>query len=374
MVDRKLHIVCHDVPYPADYGGVFDLFYKIRTLHEEGIKIHLHCFTSGRAEQPILKTLCEEVYYYPRRTGHKGFSNQLPYIVCSRYNPELLERLLQDEYPILLEGVHCSYLTQDSRFTARKILLRLHNVESVYYRQLARSTTSWFKKLYYLRESAILKKYERRIASGWPLLAVSQSDADIASVSYQSKNITVIPVFLPFQRVESPQGTGCYCLYHGNLSVDENEKAVIWLLENVFRDLSIPFLVAGKNPGPKLRRAVERQKNCCLVSDPTDPELKDIISKAQLHVIPSFNCTGVKLKLLNALYNGRHCIVNANAIEGTGLKDVCHLAENANDFKRVIQTLYERPFTFLDLQQRREKLQYQYNNHSTASRLIAQIW
>jgi hypothetical protein len=107
MVDRKLHIVCHDVPYPPDYGGVFDLFYKIRTLHEEGIKIHLHCFTSGRVEQPILKTLCEEVYYYPRRTGHKGFSHQLPYIVCSRSNPELLERLLQDEYPILLEGVHC---------------------------------------------------------------------------------------------------------------------------------------------------------------------------------------------------------------------------------------------------------------------------
>jgi hypothetical protein len=374
MVDRKLHIVCHDVPYPPDYGGVFDLFYKIRTLHEEGIKIHLHCFTSGREEQPILKTLCEEVYYYPRRTGHKGFSHQLPYIVCSRSNPELLERLLQDEYPILLEGVHCSYLTQDTRFIARKILLRLHNVESVYYRQLAKSTTSWLKKLYYLRESAILKKYERRIASGWPLLAVSQSDADMASVSYQSKNITVIPVFLPFQHVESPQGTGCYCLYHGNLSVDENEKAVIWLLENVFRDLSIPFLVAGKNPGPKLRRAVERRKNCCLVSDPSDPELKDIISKAQLHVIPSFNCTGVKLKLLNALYNGRHCIVNANAVEGTGLKDVCHLAEDANDFKRVIQTLYERPFTFLDLQLRREKLQHQYNNHITASRLIAQIW
>ncbi len=68
------------------------------------------------------------------------------------------------------------------------------------------------------------------------------------------------------------------------LSVDENEKAVIWLLENVFNDLPIPFLVAGKNPGPKLRRAVARFKNCCLVSDPSDQELKDIISKAQIHV------------------------------------------------------------------------------------------
>ena len=374
MEERKLHIVCHDVPYPPDYGGVFDLYYKIITLHQEGIKIHLHCFTSGRDEQPILKTFCEQVYYYPRRTGHKGFSHQLPYIVCSRSNPELLERLLQDEYPILLEGVHCSYLMQDSRFLKRKILLRLHNVESVYYKQLAGCSNSWFKKLYYLRESAVLRKYERRIASNWPLLAVSQSDADIASVSYLSRNITVIPVFLPFQHVESPQGTGCYCLYHGNLSIEENEKAVMWLLENVFNNLRIPFLVAGKNPGPKLRRAIVKLQNCCLVSDPSDQELKDIISKAQLHVIPSFNSTGIKLKLLNALFNGRHCIVNAAAVEGTGLREVCHLADGANDFKMVIQNLYEKPFTFLDLQWRREKLQHQYNNHQNAGRLIAQIW
>jgi len=374
MEDRKLHIVCHDVPYPPDYGGVFDLYYKIMTLHEAGIKIRLHCFTSGRDEQPILKSFCEQVFYYPRRIGHKGISHQLPYIVCSRSSPELLERLLQDEFPILLEGVHCSYLTQDDRFAKRKILLRLHNVESVYYRQLANCSSSWFKKLYYLRESAVLRRYERRIASSWPLLAVTQHDADMAAVSYQSKNITVIPVFLPFQHIESPQGTGCYCLYHGNLSVDENEKAVIWLLENVFNDLSVPFLVAGKNPGPKLRRAIARFKNCCMVSDPSDQELKDIISKAQLHVIPSFNCTGVKLKLLNALFNGRHCVVNGMAVQGTGLGEVCHLAEGAKEFKLVIANLYERPFTFLDLQNRREKLLNQYDNHRTAQRLIAQIW
>jgi len=374
MENRKLHIVCHDVPYPPDYGGVFDLYYKIRTLHEEGIRIQLHCFTNGRDEQPILNDFCEVVYYYPRRTGHKGFSHQLPYIVCSRSNPELLERLLQDEYPILLEGVHCTYLMQDRRFAARKILLRLHNVESVYYKQLAKCSRSWFKKLYYLRESAALKKYERNIASSWPLLTVTQFDADMASVCYQSKNIQVIPVFLPFQHISSPQGTGCYCLYHGNLSVDENEKAIIWLLENVFDDLPIPLVIAGKNPGANIYRAVARVKNCCIVPDPTDSELQDIISKAQMHVIPSFNCTGVKLKLLNALFNGRHCVVNTEAVDGTGLQELCHLAGCAKEFKVIVENLYERPFTFLDLQLRREKLLNLYNNHKTASLLIAQIW
>ena len=204
----------------------------------------------------------------------------------------MLDRLLQDEYPILLEGVHCTYLLQDDRFSSRKILLRLHNVESVYYKQLAGCSNSWFKKLYYLHESAVLKKYERRIASNWPVLAVTQSDADLAAISYQSKNITVIPVFLPFQHIESPQGTGCYCLYHGNLSVEENEKAAIWLLENVFDDLSIPFLIAGKNPSAKLYRVVSRYKNCCMVPDPSDQELKDIISKAQIHVIPLLTAQG----------------------------------------------------------------------------------
>ena len=374
MENRNLHIVCHDVPYPADYGGVFDLYYKIKTLCEEGILIHLHCFTSGREQQPVLNTLCQEVFYYPRRTGHKGLSHQIPYIVCSRSNPELLERLLLDDYPILLEGVHCTYLMQDERFKERKIVLRLHNVESIYYRQLAHCSHSWFKKLYYLHESTVLKKYERRIASHWPVLAVTQSDADQAAVTYQSKNISVIPVFLPFQHIESPQGTGCYCLYHGNLAVEENERAAIWLLEKVFSSLPVPFLIAGKRPGAKLLRAVERFKNCCLVPDPSDQELHDLIQKAQIHVIPSFNSTGIKLKLLNALFNGRHCVVNAEAVTGTGLQEVCHLAEGPEEFKQVIENLYERPFTFLDLQYRREKLLHQYDNHQTATRLIAQIW
>ena len=52
MEERHLHIICLDVPYPVDYGGVFDLFYKIKTLHELGIKIHLHCFEYGRGQQP----------------------------------------------------------------------------------------------------------------------------------------------------------------------------------------------------------------------------------------------------------------------------------------------------------------------------------
>jgi hypothetical protein len=59
MMERQLHIITHDVPWPADYGGVVDLFYKIKTLHQAGIKIHLHCFVNKRPPQEELNKYCE---------------------------------------------------------------------------------------------------------------------------------------------------------------------------------------------------------------------------------------------------------------------------------------------------------------------------
>jgi hypothetical protein len=67
-------------------------------------------------------------------------------------------------------------------------------------------------------------------------------------------------------------------------------------------------------------------------------------------------------------------VVNIDAVEGTGLRELCHVAKNAEEFKGVISNLYERPFTFMDLQFRRENLLSQYDNRQTAGRLIAQIW
>ena len=66
---KRLHIVCHTVPWPADFGGVLDLFYKLKNLHEEGVKIILHCFLYNRKEQDELNKYCEKVYYYKRKKG-----------------------------------------------------------------------------------------------------------------------------------------------------------------------------------------------------------------------------------------------------------------------------------------------------------------
>jgi hypothetical protein len=115
-LNNHLHILSFDVPFPANYGGVIDVFYKLQALKEQGIKIHLHCFAYGRKPSPELEQLCEQVYYYERRTGFGSFLSLLPYNVKSRQSKELEDNLLKDTYPVLCEVLHTSYILSDPRF------------------------------------------------------------------------------------------------------------------------------------------------------------------------------------------------------------------------------------------------------------------
>lgn len=373
-MDKHLHIVCFDVPFPVNHGGLFDLFYKLVALHREGVQIHLHCFEYGKGPQEELGKYCAEVHYYQRKQGVAGMNSRLPYIVSSRIDESLYQRLLQDDHPILLEGVHCAYLLHDSRFSGRKIFLRLHNVEHLYYRHLFQTSRHLFKKIYFWNESRLLKRFEKSIAGKAIVLPVSETDGSYYRTELGATQVMPLPVFLPFDKVTAEEGLGCYCLYHGNLSVPENEKAAAWLLREVFNDLNIPLVIAGRKPSERLHQLSHRQTNTCLVADPSWQDMQDMIRKAQIHLVPSFNATGVKLKLLNVLFNGRHCIANPAALEGSGLGPACHSVSSAQSFKSVILQLYHQPFGEEEIRLRKQLLEAQFNNQTNARRLIKWIW
>ena len=369
MADH-IHIVSFDVPYPADYGGVMDVFCKIKALHELGVKIHLHCFEYGRVPQPELEKYCADVYYYPRQEGHKGFSLQLPYIVASRNNEQLWKRLQADDHPVLFEGVHCTYGLTHGSITKKNIAIRLHNTEFEYYRQLGKWETSLVRKAYMRHESRLLKRYEEQLKN-YPILAISPNDCTTYCNQFKASNINYLPAFIPNTMVTSKPGKGTFALYHGNLSVAENEKTAIWLLEKIFNDLvDVPFVVAGKNPSDKLIELAHKQTHTCMVANPSEAELNDLLQKAQLHVLPTMMQSGIKLKLLNALFKGRHVIANSEMIEGTGVEQACQLADNPTEMKYQIYRLFHKEFTDDDLQLREGLLQTKFNNRTNAGQLM----
>jgi len=362
---KTLHIITHEVPWPVNYGGVVDLFNKI------GVNIHLHCFTTDRCQQEELNKYCSSVKYYPRKKSISRFSFSLPFIVNSRVSDELLNELQKDDHPILFEGIHTTYALFKDQLKNRKVLVRLHNAEFEYYHQLAKQEKNFLKKQYFLHESRLLKKYEKAIANKALFLAVSKQDVEIYQQEFNATQIQYLPVFLPYTLAVGKEGKGCFCLYHGNLSINENEEAAIWLLQNVFDKTTTPFVIAGKNPSKKLQKLAHAHPHTCLVANPVDKELQDLIAKAHVNVLPSFNNTGVKLKLLNALFNGRHCLVNAAAIAGSDLGEHCHIANDAASFQQKLNELFALELTEEDIQKRQGLLQQQYNNEENAKKLIA---
>jgi len=359
------------VPYPPDYGGVFDLFYKIKSLHQLGIKIHLHCFEYGRGEQPELQKYCEEIHYYQREKLVNGIPLRLPYIVSSRINPALIKNILKDNYPVLLEGVHCTYYLFHGELNQRKVLVRLHNVEFEYYKQLSKSSVNFYKKIYYKLESRLLKKYEKIIAKKGELIAVTEKDKLTYQNAFGAKDVKFLPVFLPFQQVKSETGKGEFCLYHGNLSVAENEKAALWLIKNIFNHfINFPFVIAGKNASEELKKESKKNKNVQLIQNPSEEEMSTLIKKAHIHLLPSFNSTGIKIKLLNALFNGRFIITNAASVEGTGLETLCSIEETAEGYLKRINELSEIPFDEKDINNRKRILENLFDNKKNAVQLM----
>lgn len=369
--DYHLHVIAFDVPYPANYGGVIDVFYRVKALSEAGVKVHLHCFEYGRGKADVLDR-CHEVKYYKRDISFwKQFSRQ-PYVVASRRSEALVRDLLKDHYPILCEGLHTTAVLNDPRLRNRKVYVRAHNVEHDYYRLLAESEPRFWKRWFYRVEARKLKRYEPVLRKAAGIFAITQLDTDYFNAHYG--RAMLVPGFSALSKVCSEKGRGIYVLYHGNLSVAENKKAAEWLVENVFSELDIPCVVAGLNPPDDLRKRCRRYSNVRLVGNPEDAVMIDLIRNAQVNVMVTWQPTGLKLKLLNALYNGRFCLVNDDMVRGTLLYRLCVLSETPEQFVAEIKRLMEQDFTEEDIEERDEALRELYQNEHNAELIINAIF
>ncbi|MES2130985.1 MAG: glycosyltransferase [Bacteroidota bacterium] len=372
-MQSHLHIISFDIPYPANYGGVIDVFHKIRCLHKKGIKVILHCFEYGnRKPAPELEKFCHKVYYYKRETSPLNQVSLLPYNVKSRINEQLKKNLMDDEYPILFEVLHTCYLLNDPDLTQRKKFFRHSNIEHEYFLELAKVETSVLKKIYLKLEAFKLKRFEKQIQFSECILAVSESDLRYFKTTYPHTPSVYLPSFHPFDTIQSKPGKGNYILYHGNLSVPENYVAALWLIEHVFSKLPYPVIIAGLNPPTHLREKINAYKHIELKENCSEEDMQDLITNAQIHCLYTAQATGLKLKLLNVLYSGRYVIANTNILVGTSLAEACELCNTPEEYISMINRLFVKEFTVAEIEKRRSVIAVMDNEEKT-NRLIELI-
>jgi hypothetical protein len=372
---QYLNIICFDVPFPADYGGAIEEFYKLKALHNMGVKIYLHCFLYGeRKKQPELENYCEKVFYYERKRSVKDIFSDIPFIVKTRMHQELLQNLINNDFPILFDGTHTTGFLNHPELKNRKKIVRLHNIEWIYYNILFHSAFKPFEKLYYFSEYKKLKKYDKLLSDAAVLSCLSLADRAYYREKFPEKEISFEPVFHEDESVSSKPGKGNYILYHGNLSLLDNYQIIIDLLSEELKDCKHEIIITGKNPDNILVEFVKNKSNVRLIANPSNEILNDLIENAHICLALAKNPSGVKLKLINSLFKSRFVICNTNAVNGSDLESLCVISDNENNLLSTVNQLMLKSFNEDDIQLRKELLNEKYDNLKNAAQLLNLIF
>jgi len=371
-LENHIHIISFDVPFPANYGGVIDVFYKLKNLHKAGVEIILHCFEYGRGEQKELEKYCKKVYYYKRNNSFLNQLSSIPFIIKSRVSEELMTNLLKDNYPILFEGLHTCFYINDKRIAGRKKIYRESNIEHDYYAHLAKSEKDFLKKLYFELEASKLRKFQVQLAHADLMLVVSTADRDYLQQQFPKKKVDYLPSFHAFDEVSSKTGKGSYILYNGNLQVGENVKALEYLIQQVFSKINHQVVIAGLNPGQEIYNWVKDFAHIKIISNPNDAEMQTLIEDAQIHCLYTHQPTGLKLKLLNVLYSGRFCICNDDMLAGTNLQATCIVKNSPQEMVEAINNSFQKEFTQELIDLRKQALQV-FDNKLKTRQLISYL-
>ncbi|MEI2737563.1 MAG: mannosyltransferase [Chitinophagaceae bacterium] len=363
-MNRQLHIICNNVPWPVNNSKSIDTFCQIEALYKQGIKIHLHYLCPSQNCHPAeLNKYCESVHTYPSEKPRTNTSMGL----CEGYN-KIITALSCDNHPVLFEDISCTETLKQISGSHRKVVVRMYDDKCRQNDHLARSAGSFFQKIRLNRRTNELKKQEDMLPKNCIYAFPTPEITHSSEHDHQLKNARYLPVFSPFHEVMGKTGHGNFCLYHGDLADPCNEKAALWLLTKVFNDINTPLVIAGNDPGKQLQKLGKFYSHTCLIANPSRGEIEDLVTKAQIHVLPSFSYKLPELKLIHAIAHGRHCIVNENAVKGTIYESACHIGKNAGAFKSIILQLYHQPFEQEEIELRK-KIFRQINKEEAVTKL-----
>lgn len=365
---KTLHVIAFDLPHPPDYGGVIDIYFKVKALQECGVRVILHVFLyAGKSPSAHLEKMCHRVHYYPRRRFKNPFSGDLPYIVATRSDEQLLKNLCADEHPILFEGLHTTAFLPSPELRGRLKMVRTHNVEHLYYRALEEAESSFFKKYFFRIEAERLEAYEPVLQHADLILPISPLETQHYADRFP--RVKYLPAFHSNDSVGSMPGRGRFVLYHGNLGIGENNKAALHLVHEVFPALNVPCVIAGNNPSRQLMTAVKGNPYISLASDISSSDILQMVKEAQVNVLVTFQNTGIKLKLLNSLHLGRHCVANHDMVDNTGLESLCRVADSPEAMIAAIRDCWNRDFAPADIESRSVILEQHFSNLNSAREL-----
>ncbi|MGG8496013.1 glycosyltransferase family 4 protein [Tenacibaculum sp. TC6] len=325
---HKILIVCGFFPYPPMHGGMVDVWKRIEGIKELGHTIDLvYTAKEKPLEKDILfaKKYIRMLFEVSRKNRVIDIFSSKPLQVTSRSQFKNIS--IQKQYDfVILEGDYVGEFIKNTSVDYGKLIIRSHNNESIYFKNLSKSTSKIFRKIYYWLEHIKFRNYTKEIYSkANTIWFISKEDTSKNRTLYKNKVIHLPPPF-SLNEIKKQNLDTKKVLFVGSLFMDNNIEAILWYLKNIHNEIlkyekDYEFIIAG-SLGNKTKEVVKksfnRYKNIQLYMN--CESLDEIYEQASIFVNPMLHGAGVKIKSIQAAINGLPLVSTTIGVEGIGLQ------------------------------------------------------
>jgi len=340
----KILQLTHKPPVPCVDGGCLAMHQITTCLLDAGVEVKV--VSVSTAKHPVMHT--EEFIPYRDKTCFESVfidtKISIPKVVTSFikrsalqadrfFSKEMEEKLeglfLQEKFDVvILESIFVgNYLKIIKKLSQARILLRLHNIEHLIWKRLAKQEKNPIKKAAYRYLATSLKRFELSLfqkIDGY--LPITKVDHVFFQRQFSTLSSKVIPygIDLSAYQYEAHQiNENKISLFHlGSMNWQPNIEGMTWFLENIWKKVAekhphLTLVLAGKG-----NKAVFGHKNYKNV------QVLDFVENAQqfikahdIMVVPLLSGSGMRIKIMEGLALGKPVITTTIGAEGIEITD-----------------------------------------------------
>ena len=291
--------------------------------------------------------------YHPKSVGHRIVRN-LTRAIAGR--PPLIDRYSGFETQVaaalegrryeigILEHFWCASYEPVLRPHCTRVILDLHNIESVWHAALAQSER-WVMRLFYRRFEQVCARMERTLLPRFDhTLVTSQADALHVARIAPGVATTVYPNALPYRDCP-PKQERDVIVFTGNLEYQPNRTAVLHFRDRIWPDLrrrwpTLIWEIIGKNP--QALHGIDQGDARIHLIGAVEDAIPCIVS-AKVAVVPLLAGSGTRIKILEAWSAATPVVsttIGAEGLHGTPGEQLL-IADRPADFAAAVQGLLE---------------------------------
>ena len=336
--------ITEESPFPPYGGGRIRRCGILKALSLSGFKVH--AVVGNRYGAKLEDERIKNVFFYGfDYTG--GKLGLLPrYFRIFNKDGRLMGLIgeIMKAHKIDIAFLDCYFIGQYISFFKRKgipVIFGTENAQSQLNRtRQAENVFKWVEKhvnywLQYIHERVYFNKADA-------VIVVSENDLHYHRRFVDEKKLYIIPNFLDLSRyvpVDEKEKDN-YIIMTGSFNSFQNQYGLTWFLEEVWNEElagQIKLLVAGyfsREFLDGIKRKMGNLENVEAVGEVED--INEYISKARAAVVPLFQGSGSRVKILEAMALKTPVITTTKGAEGIEHEDSIIIADNAADFRNEI--------------------------------------